>query len=365
MVNGELDSGQWIGRRGRVGGWCHQSGLLGVLQKVRRRLRHDVRILAYHRVLPAITPATFDFDLELISTTSAGFRQQMELIRRRFHPLGLGDLVAAMDSGRQVSADSVVVTFDDGYDDNYHVAFPILCELGIPATFFVSTGHIDSGVPYVYDWLVHMLLCTSSPWLDLPELDLALAIPPDRAGRRELADTVLRRMKNCDDDVQQALVGRLEREWHMPRERGQASDCRPMSWDQLREMSVAGMQIGSHGVHHRMLAKLPTPLMEFELAESKATIERELGVPATVLSYPVGGGSAFDSRVIAATRAAGYQAACSYISGTNASAALDRFALNRLHVERTMGIGWFAAMLALPEFMGYPTEKRLSQAASE
>ena len=359
MVNAEQDSGQLIGIRGRVGEWSHGSGLLRVLQRVRRHLRRDVRILAYHRVLPVITPATFDFDLELVSTTAACFRQQMELIRRRFHLLTLDEFVAAMDAGRQVPVDSVVVTFDDGYDDNYRVAFPILRELGIPATFFVSTGHIDSGVPFAYDWLVHMLLRTPAQLLTLPELDLALTIPPDRAGRREVANVVLRRMKSHDDDVQQAVLDSLEREWHMPRQPGTASDCRPMSWDQLREMSAAGMQIGSHGVHHRMLAKLPTPLMEMELAQSKASIERELGVPATVLSYPVGGDRAFDGRVIAATRAAGYQAACSYISGTNSGSPLNRFALHRLPVERTMGIGWFAAMLTLPKLMGYPTVKHI------
>ncbi len=359
MVDAEQDKGQPIGIRGRVGEWCHERGLLRVLQRTRRYLRQDVRILAYHRVLPEITPATFDFDLELVSTTTALFRQQMELVRRYFHPIGLDEVVAAMDSGRRVPVDSVVVTFDDGYDDNYRLAFPILRELGIPATFFVSTGHIDSGVPYAYDWLVHMLLRTPAQLLTLPELDLALTIPPERAGRRAVASVVLRRMKAYDDDVQQAVVDHLEREWHMPRASGVASDCRPMSWDQLREMSAAGMQIGSHGVYHRMLAKLPMSLIEAELVQSKATIERELGVPATVISYPVGGHRAFDGRVLAATRAAGYHAACSYISGTNSGSSLNRFALNRLPVERAMGIGWFAAMLTLPKLMGYPTVKHI------
>jgi peptidoglycan/xylan/chitin deacetylase (PgdA/CDA1 family) len=137
-------------------------------------------------------------------------------------------------------------------------------------------------------------------------------------------------------------------------------DCRPMSWDQLRQMHAAGFEIGSHGVHHRMLAKLPQAELEAELRESRAALERELGAPSSLISYPVGGDAAFDARVVQATKDAGYRAACSYICGTNSMRAPNRYALYRLPVEREMGAGWFAAMLTLPELMSYPTVSRIS-----
>jgi hypothetical protein len=253
-----------------------------------------------------------------------------------------------------------VVTFDDGYDDNYRVAYPILRELGVPATFFVSTSHIDSGRPFGYDWLVHMILRAPVQRLVLPELDLDLPMPPLRAERRQLASQVLRRMKGFGDAVQSSIIGRLERDWQMPSDAGHP-DCRPMSWDALREMKASGFEIGSHGVGHCMLAKLPPEQLEAELVESRAALERELGEPAILLSYPVGGDLAFDRRVMEATMAAGYQAACSYICGTNPQSALNRYALHRLPVERVMGTGWFAAMLTLPELMGYPTVSRIGK----
>jgi hypothetical protein len=59
-----------------------------------------------------------------------------------------------------------------------------------------------------------------------------------------------------------------------------------------------------------------------------------------------------------ATREAGFDAAVCYICGTNPNPASNRYAMHRLPVERNMGPGWFAAMLALPSLMSYPTQHR-------
>jgi peptidoglycan/xylan/chitin deacetylase (PgdA/CDA1 family) len=352
MMIQEGDGSEPAGLRERVGEFFYASGLLKPLRKLRAVLRKDLRILAYHRVVDLADPCAFEFDLELISADSNGFREQMLLLKQHFQPMRLGDVIAARDSGVRLPGNAVVVTFDDGYDDNYKVAYPILRELGVPATFFVSTGHIDSGRPFAYDWLVHMILLAKVKRLVLPELNLDAPIPPGRTARRHFAANVLRHIKAFDGALQMAAITRMEHEWQMPRTAATAG-CQPMTWDQLREMHASGFEIGSHGVSHQMLAKLPDEQVHDELKQSRATLERELGAPATLLAYPVGGDHAFDRRVLAATEAAGYSAACSYIYGTNPGSGWNRYSLNRLPVERVMGTGWFAAMLTLPELMGY------------
>ncbi len=344
---------QTPGKRARLGALLHRSGMLGPAQVIRSLLRREMRILAYHRVLTLPDANAFDFDLELVSASAAAFRAQMSLLKQHFRPMRLGDMVAAIIAGQTLPSNAVAVTFDDGYDDNFLVAYPILRELQVPATFFVSTGYIDSGLPYDYDWLVHMILGTTLERISMPELNLELHTPSTRLERRWVAGEVLNRIKQLDGTGQSALMNRLQHDWQMPCERAHP-DCRPMNWQQLREMQAAGFEIGSHGVHHRMLAKLDQAELEFELRESKAVLESELGVPATLIAYPVGDPSAFDDRVIETARATGYQAGCSYISGTNLLAAPCRFALRRLAVERTMGLGWLHAMLTLPEWLSYP-----------
>lgn len=346
-------------RRQRLARLVQAARLLPVLGGVRSMLRRDLRVLAYHRVRASQPDDRFAFDVELVSASAAQFRAQMQWIATRMHPVSMREVLDALDGGAALPRDAVVVTFDDGYDDNHSVAFPILRELGVPATFFVSTGHIESGAPYRYDWLVHMICRTDATRLVAPEIGVDAAIPPALAGRRKLAAHVLDRIKVLDNAGQVALMDRLEREWSLPRG-ASPDDCRPMRWEHLREMQEAGMEIGGHGVHHRMLAKLSRADMVAELRECKRALDAELPRPAFALSYPVGGMDAVDAEVVAASRDAGFRLACTYVSGTWRVSDAERFLIPRLPVERIMGDAFFAAMVALPEVFRYPSRVRVA-----
>jgi peptidoglycan/xylan/chitin deacetylase (PgdA/CDA1 family) len=345
------------GRRPRLARLCARAGLLPLIARMRAALRHDLRILAYHRVLDTADPEGFRFDPELISASSDAFRQQLAIVKRRFAPMRFDELIDCLDRGRPVPRRAVLITFDDGYDDNYRYAWPILRDAGLSAMFFVSTGHIDSGRPYAYDWLVHMLCTTRAASLQAPELGIDWALPDDLDSRRELAARLLDAIKALETDAQQALIDRLQREWSLPSDAGH-SDCRPMTWAQLREMYAGGMEIGSHGVNHRMLAKMPRAAMREEVAASKCTIERELGSEARVISYPVGGADAYDDEVVAAVRDAGYRMACSYLAGPEGLGANVRYEMRRIPVERQMDAAWFESMLALPEVFCHRSRTR-------
>ena len=358
MVNRGRIGAREPGKRERLVNACYWLGLMPTIRWLREQTRRDLRILAYHRVLDVTDPDAFDFDLELISASSEQFREQMKLVKRRLHPLRFDELLGMIDSGKRLPPNAIVVTFDDGYDDNYHVALPILRELGIPATFFVSTGHIDSGLPYAYDWLVHMVCATRETRIEVTELDLQCTLPDNRAKRREIAADLLDRMKWLDDARQSELISRLEREWRMPRAIHPA--CRPMTWDQLREMQAVGMEIGSHGVGHRMLSKLSAEEIRVEVADSKETLERELGLAVNVFAYPVGGIDAYNENVIAAAAHAGYRLACNYVTGTNRLPLAHPYSLHRLRVERDLSLASFAGMTAWPEVFGYRTRHRIS-----
>ena len=348
-----------VGRRQVLARWCQRAGLLPALRSLRGLVfRGELRILAYHRVLESIEPPDFSFDVELISASAEAFRKQMTYVRRHFTPMRFDEVVDRMDRGRALPKNAVVITFDDGYDDNYRIAFPILRELGMTAMFFVSTGHIDSGRPYAFDWLVHMVCSTTDERLHVPELGLDWALGPTKAERRRQAADLLHKLKSMDADAQDALIVRLETLWGMGRISSHP-DCRPMTWENLREMHAAGMEIGSHGVNHRMLAKLPRDGMAIEVEESKHTMERELASPVVALSYPVGGPDSYDAETLSVVRSAGYRIACSYIGGVAAIGDADIFAMPRISVERNMDQAWFQARLAVPGLFVHSPRKRV------
>lgn len=343
------------GRRQRLAQRAHAWGLLPLLQRARRALRHDLRVFAYHRV--RTLDASFTFDPMLVSALPEAFAGQMRWLRDRFRPVRCEQVVEALEGGAPLPRDAALVTFDDGYDDNYHVAFPILRELGVPATFFVATGHIDSGRPYAYDWLVHALRTTTATVLEVGELGLRLDLAPGPAARIDAAATLLDRLKSLDDAGQQAVMARLQDAWGLPRP-DRHPDCQPMDWQQLRRMRAGGMTIGAHGVHHRMLAKLPAAEMRAELAQAKARLDAELGPGIDALSYPVGGPDAYNEAVIDAARAVGFRIGFSYVAGGNPWPGMQRFGLRRLPVERDLDTAWFQAMTVLPELFGHPTTIR-------
>ncbi|MCO5184366.1 MAG: polysaccharide deacetylase family protein [Anaerolineae bacterium] len=110
-----------------------------------------VPILMYHYL--STPPADADkYRLDL-SVTPANFAQQMQyLADNGYTPLDLYDLALVITQKQDLPEKPVIITFDDGYRDNYENAFPILQQHGFKATFFVITGPIDQGAEQYMTW---------------------------------------------------------------------------------------------------------------------------------------------------------------------------------------------------------------------
>ena len=141
-----------------LAGTAYYTGLLNMFTfgKRTQRAKEVPMILMYHRVLTPDEMQT-EFTQWAISVTTDTFERQMDLISRRYNPLSLKTAVAMLKANEPVPPYSVVVTFDDGWRDNYVNAWPILKEHEIPATIFLPT---DFGMPTP---LSLTLTCTRSP----------------------------------------------------------------------------------------------------------------------------------------------------------------------------------------------------------
>ncbi len=124
----------------------------------------DVPILMYHYI--SAPPSPNDRIRVGLSVPPDRFDAQMKLLAENgFHTIRLFDLYETLANGRALPDKPVIITFDDGYIDNYENAFPILQKYGMTATFFVLAGRADAGDPAYMSW--DMITAISDAGMDV------------------------------------------------------------------------------------------------------------------------------------------------------------------------------------------------------
>lgn len=109
----------------------------------------DVPVLMYHYIAD-VPPSTGPYASGLTVRTGDFDDQMRYLADNGYQTVGLGDLYLARQGLKSLPSKAVILTFDDGGLDNYHVAFPILAKYGLRGTFFVITGRV--GAAGQMDW---------------------------------------------------------------------------------------------------------------------------------------------------------------------------------------------------------------------
>lgn len=272
---------------------------------VKNRVSPPVVILLYHRV------TTLASDPQLLAVSPFHFRAHMQYLKDNF------TVARLEDDWSRIDKPAVVVTFDDGYADNALEALPILEELQVPATFFVSTSLIGTEREFWWDEVERLLLCDRSfpESFDLYEDGKArrwkTADAPDRL---RMYQELLPLLREALPETRDEYLERL-RCWTGAGPQGRASH-RVLSGDQLRRL--AGSQLVTLGAHtrsHSSLSTLPAPRQREEILGSKLWLEEFLGQEVKVFSYPFGGRKDYTAETVAICREAGFTRTCSNFPG--------------------------------------------------
>jgi peptidoglycan/xylan/chitin deacetylase (PgdA/CDA1 family) len=337
------------GKKALAGECLGNSGGAGLLLRLRPYPAEQLLILAYHRVLDVGDEAQFMSDPELVSASPADFAWQMRFVRQHFQPISFARLTQTLDQGLPLPRKSIIITFDDGHIDNYTVAFPILRELGMPATIFVSTDYISNGQAFWFEQVAADICRAPAGRYRLATLDLAFECG-DMASRREASYQVLAHLKRAPDALRLRALHELAS--LMPAGVGEPGERKAFNWDEARHMAAHGIEFGSHTMSHAILARLDDAQLAAELTGSARVMERELGHRPQTVAYPAGKSGDYDARVAAAAQHSGYRLGIAYDVGINQLGALDTMALKRLAVERYTSRAMFKSMLALPQVFG-------------
>jgi peptidoglycan/xylan/chitin deacetylase (PgdA/CDA1 family) len=287
-----------------------------------RRASSSPVILLYHRI------AEHPSDAVGVGVSPANFARQVEVLKSTREVVPLADIAA-----RDASSSAAAVTFDDGYRDNLEEAAPALASAGVPATLFVSTGHVAEGRGFWWDELEHILRTPSDEVAPALTLELRGQRRAFRVGsehERRMARGHLHAWLQpmAPEDIASALE--VLRAWA-----GYAGECRTpeparaMTPEELRAfVGFPGLTAGAHGRSHRSLRHADRASQEAEIAGSRDDLAAWLGHEPTSFSYPFGvPGADLDEAVVARVRAAGFSLGVTTAPGALAGA--DRLVLPR------------------------------------
>ncbi|WP_150913211.1 polysaccharide deacetylase family protein [Marinobacter halotolerans] len=275
---------------------------LGGLQVAKYLARRHPRILMYHRISQNPADGAICVD---------NFRQQMQTIKRELNPISLDELISAHQQDA-VPDNAVVITFDDGYADFYEHAFPVLKKEGLPSTLFVTTGFVNGQLWLWPDRLRYCVDQTTCDHISVPEINKTISIS---GSRHEAWNTLADHCLELPDQEKNNFIQRVADQLQVALPASAPGRYQGLNWDQVREVSRAGIEIGSHSVSHPILTSLDPTELENELVMSRETIEREIGQRVKAFCYPNGQPIDFNERVKSAVRAAGYEYALAAFPG--------------------------------------------------
>lgn len=303
---------------------------------------HGVLVLNYHRVGDHEGQ---HWDHTLWSASAEAFDEHLAMLAHDAEVIGPADLEPAIANARR--GRRVMLTFDDGYRDNFELAYPLLLRHRLSATFFLATGFLDRPVIPWWDeiaWMVRNARTKTMDAEDLlpePERSLDLGVPDAAIA------TLVARYKQLPASRVVAFLDRVAEatgSGRCPLDAGELW----MTWDMAREMRAGGMTIGGHTVTHPVLSSLPVERQKEEIDVCGRRLEQELGEPMRWFAYPVGAADTFTEETQELLQRRGVRLAFSFYGGHGRFTRWDPLDVPRVHVGRSLRPQTMRAMVLLP-----------------
>lgn len=297
----------------------YYSGLVALARWWTRRTQACLIILNYHRA------------------SGGNLRKHLLYLRKHYNIVPVEDALESLyaPSGQksQNQRSSLVVTFDDGYYDNYSEALPLAKELQIPLTMYLVPAYIESGRHFWWEEGQHLSQ-------QMPEREVAINGRKydltQASGRDELAhviDYFMRHARSVTEREQ--FLETVAQTFHITlTPAGRDKPSLPVTWEQVLEMDRSGwITFGGHTMHHPILAYLADEAeVRREVNDCRIVLEQKLGHPVYSFAYPIGQRQHIGDVAIQAVRDAGFKWAMTTLYGFN-TPQTDPYRLRRIEVD--------------------------------
>ncbi|MDX2367613.1 MAG: polysaccharide deacetylase family protein [Colwellia sp.] len=290
-------------------------------------LKNGLYCFNFHRIgswqETSYDPCVFSCDAE-------NFEQYLLFIKNNFRVISLHEVNNIAENNTPITEALALITFDDGYSDNYHTAFPLLKSLELPATFFITTSLIDSNIIPWWDEIAWHVRQLANKTIKLTPWHSALTI--DKTPSRENIRNVLQQIK-INPSLIESQLDELRALTPVKISNNEMKSIF-MTWHQITEMVENNMTIGAHSHTHKVFSCLSEVELNFELKESKRLLELNLSKSIDSLSYPVGNATTYNKSMYGAILSNGYKLAFSFSAIINNNLNENRFQIGRFPIDR-------------------------------
>lgn len=273
----------------------YYTGLLRLWQAI--VMREKAVVLMYHRVLTPDEQRRTGSHPALVVDRDT-FASQMAVLKRRFRVLSLPEFAECLERRVPFPHSSCVITFDDGWRDNFTNALPILARHGLPALVFLPVNYIGRRRLFWQEALTHLLVRAVADVRRDPGRRPRLADLVAPAGLDAVLDTdendprsaimsAVGSQKPLTRSATESLIASLARELGVSLDELAAIDGF-IDWQQAETMSRLGIAFGGHGAEHLLLTQVSREEAECEIRTSKQAIDTRLGEQVSAFSYPNG-----------------------------------------------------------------------------
>ncbi len=297
---------------------------------------NSLTVLNYHRI-DDLSPETFQPN---ISASPAEFAHQMEYLARWYKVVSLQAVHEWLHGGRKLPPHAALITFDDGYLDNYTHAYPILRKHDFSAVIFLTTGHIGTDAAFYWDLAAYCFAHTRVDHITFP--DGTQPSWHNEVEMQQVSKSWIESLKKLTEDEKQKWVARLPELLGVAIPSGYFKGLM-MNWDQVREMSANGIEFGGHTIHHPILTRIPPESARSEICGAISRVSEELGKPVTSFAYPNGMQADFNAATARIVQEAGCQTAFTLLNGPSS---LDEVRKSPYTVRRS----FISHKHSMPEF---------------
>ena len=216
------------------------------------------------------------------------FRRQLQYLKSHYKIISLSEAIMALSSRRKFPEPTALITFDDGYKNNYTIAFPILKEYSIPAAIFLTFNFIGTNKLLWVNELLLLLKQGMDQGFSISHLSF---IPGKHIINKNFWEIYLyavNAMKRMPELKRSYYLKELRKSIKLTKNE-MFEDFSMLTWDHIIEMKESGLvDFGVHTANHKILSSLPQEEWADEIKMPKEKLSNMLGAEIEAFCYPNG-----------------------------------------------------------------------------